>query len=89
VNEDEPVSVAAAAGLNARPVRRLLGFLNKLALLICINERDGAVFCAKVKRLADEIRVEDSKGVGYQRIKLVTCDDFVYVLPLNFVKFEY
>ncbi len=50
-----------------------------------------AVFCAKVKRLVDEIGVEDSKCVGYQRIKLIklTWDDFVQVLPLNFVKFEY
>ena len=73
MNQDEPVSVAAAAGLNARPVRTLCfsPFLNKSsAHLHKLASRDGGSFSVKVKRWNWFLR--DSKCVGYDRIKLVT-----------------
>ena len=52
-----------------------------------------AVFCAKVKRLVDEIGVEDSKCVGYQRIPSQVGDlgRLCSGAPTEFfvVKFEY
>ena len=64
--------MAAAAGLNARPVRTLLLFLNKSPAHLHKLAGRWLFLLRGESELADEIGLEDSKCVGYDRIKLAT-----------------